>query len=1096
MTYDGKGNMLTRKDAVGTAVERLWRFTYNVTFNFPETIKIATVGTCGSPDKVVTNTYNPTTGDLSQQQIAGCNGATPLSPITTAYTYDSHGQVKTIDGPRSVVPNDLTTYDYFADNDADLSRRGRLMTVTNALGQPTNYSGYDLFGNVGSVTDANNVATTYLYDGRDRVTEARIHGTVPAEDVVTINQYDLAGNLDLVRLPKCVDAGAGCAFSLNYGYDNVNRLTVVQDAASNKTILVYDTEGNRTREEFQDSLAAVHGFTNFAFDSFNRLQYIYYSSIVPEAPGSMFSKFTYDGDGNRLTNRDPEGHVAVFTYDELDRLGTSSQTAGTALVTNYGYDRLDGITSVRSPNSTGPGSFETTYTNSDMGWRLTSSSPDSGTTSYGYDQAGNLISTLDAKSITVNRTYDALNRLLSTSYPTSSLNVTFSYDSAAVSFGIGRKTGVTDASGTTVLHYDRRGLPKIEVKTIGGVPYTTQYTFDKNGNRSQVLYPTADSLQRQGQADFTFDPTDRLASVTAKVNGATTTVASNIQYKPFGPRTRIEFANGLVDNRTYDSRYQVGAWTLGGLLSYTHFFNNDGNLVGRTDNLNAANNRIFGYDGAHRLTQASGPWGAGTACAGAVSYTYDKNGNRLCKSEGGAATNYTYTGGTNQLASSAGAEVASYSYDLNGNATGDGTHTYQYNDSDRLATVDTGATATYTYDANRHRVVRLAAGATTYYFYDPEGNLLTEVNLDDASGKDYLYGGDTPVARVDWSLEQPVDDALRCASSAPNVHLDWTLFPAGSNTYPVRRKLFNDSSKKTFAGNIILSTVQDPTRTFDDPVLGDSNNYLYRVFRRAVVESLLFFHADHLNTPIAITGPGATFVWRAEFLPFGGIQNLPIATTTSNLRLPGQYEASETGLHDNLNRWYDRRTGRYSQIDPVDLAGYSPYAYALSDPVDLSDPLGLLPAGFSPDDTCLICTVYAEARGRSAPCQQAVASSIMNRLAKCRGFGQPTSVCDVVGANRAGIQFDGFNNLNYRSCSSCQRPGAVPELPPVIKAVESSFPLEPQADFYANNEPTAIRNLKKGLKLDPVPFPNCTTFAFFKVRRDPFVRPHNPGYCR
>jgi RHS repeat-associated protein len=942
MAYDGKGNMLTRKEAVGTGVERLWRFTYNPTFNLPETIKIATIGTCGSPDKVVTNTYNPTNGDLSQQQIAGCNGSLPFT-YTTGYTYDGHGQIKTVDGPRTDV-SDLTMYDYFADADADPNRRGRLMTVTNALAHQTTYAGYDLFGNVGSVTDANNVETSYLYDGRDRVTETKIHGAVPADDIVTINQYDLAGNLDFVRLPNCVETGVGCAFSIDYGYDNVNRLTEVQDAVGNKTIYTYDTEGNRTHEEFQDSLAVVHGFTNFAYDSFNRLQYVYFNSIVPEAPGSIFTKFTYDGNGNRLTDRDPEGHVTSFTYDDLDRLGTVTQTAGAeTLLTIYGYDRLDGVTSVRAPNSTGPGSFETTYQNSDMGWRLTATSPDTGTITYTYDPAGNLMSSLDANSVTVNLTYDALNRPLVTSYPDSSLNVTMSYDSLAVSFGIGHRTGMADASGASLYHYDRRELLRVEERLIGGTTYTTQYGFDKNGNRTQILYPTSDPLQRQGQADFTYDAADRVATITAKVNGSTTAVAGNILYKPFGPRTRIEFGNGLIDNRGYDPRYQIGSWTLGGLLSYTHTYNNDGNLTGRTDNLNGANSRTFGYDGAHRLTQAGGPWGSGTGCTGATTYTYDKNGNRLCKGEGASATNYVYAGGSNRLGSSSGAEVASYTYDLNGNSTGDGTHTYQYSDADRLATVDAGATATHTYDGEGHRGIKVAADATTYFFYDPEGALLTEVSLDEASGRDYLHCGDTPVARVDWSLEQAVDDALRISGAAPNVHLDWSLFPTASNTYIVRRKLFSDFSKKTFAGNSVLTSVQDPTQTYDDPVLGDANNYLYKVFRRALTESLNFYHADHLNTPIAITGAGATFVWRAEPLPFGGVESVPVSLVSNNLRFSGQYADPETLFHQNWRRDYNRRIGRYVEPDPIGLDGESPglYSYALNNPTNLTDITGL-----------------------------------------------------------------------------------------------------------------------------------------------------------
>src|SRR5262249_54572922 len=152
-----------------------------------------------------------------------------------------------------------------------------------------------------------------------------------------------------------------------------------------------------------------------------------------------------------------------------------------------------------------------------------------------------------------------------------------------------------------------------------------------------------------------------------------------------------------------DTRYQIGPWTLGSLLSYTHTYNNDGNLIARTDNLNAANNRTFGYDGAHRLTQASGPWGNGTACIGSVTYTYDKNGNTLCKGESSSATNYAFTVGTNRLATSSGAEVASYAYDSNGNTSSDGAHTYQFSDADRLATVDAGGTAAYKYDGDGRR---------------------------------------------------------------------------------------------------------------------------------------------------------------------------------------------------------------------------------------------------------------------------------------------------------------------------------------------------------------------------------------------------------
>lgn len=106
-------------------------------------------------------------------------------------------------------------------------------------------------------------------------------------------------------------------------------------------------------------------------------------------------------------------------------------------------------------------------------------------------------------------------------------------------------------------------------------------------------------------------------------------------------------------------------------------------------------------------------------------------------------------------------------------------------------------------------------------------------------------------------------------------------------------------------------------------------------------EKLYFVQSDHLGTPEILTDENQAIVWRAGQDPFGDSAPL-LEQVTFNVRFPGQYYDSETGLHYNWNRYYDPETGRYVTSDPIGLrGGLNTYGYVSGNPLVYSDPRGL-----------------------------------------------------------------------------------------------------------------------------------------------------------
>ncbi|MCA4825772.1 MAG: RHS repeat-associated core domain-containing protein, partial [Serratia rubidaea] len=122
----------------------------------------------------------------------------------------------------------------------------------------------------------------------------------------------------------------------------------------------------------------------------------------------------------------------------------------------------------------------------------------------------------------------------------------------------------------------------------------------------------------------------------------------------------------------------------------------------------------------------------------------------------------------------------------------------------------------------------------------------------------------------------------------------------------------------------------------------DSYEPLARVDHHGDSSEVYWYHSELNGLPERMTDAQGKVVWHGRFSAWGATDaESGTLATQQNLRYQGQYLDRETGLHYNLFRYYDPNCGRFTQSDPIGLAGgENTYAYT-PDPISWVDPLGL-----------------------------------------------------------------------------------------------------------------------------------------------------------
>ena len=620
------------------------------------------------------------------------------------YTYNSFGQVLSVDGPRSDV-DDIVSFSYHDCISGGVC--GRLNTVSNALGHVTSYTDYNLHGLPTRVEDKNGVVTELRYDSRQRLVSSTVAGRESRYS------YLLNGLLDRMTLPD--------GSFIDHEYDDAERLVAVVDSGGNRIEWELDSAGNRVEERFRDSAGVVGRQMGRAYDELSQLREIIWAHGGVEL-------FVHNSFGKLASRTDPMARETTYHYDNFNRLYRTQDALGGQ--TSFAYDIQDNLVSVYDAEG-----IETAYQYNAFGDLLRLTSADTGESTYSaYDKAGNLLTSTDARGVTVTRRYDALNRPIKVIYPDATENTTYTYDLGVN--GIGRLSGITDASGTTSYSYDSRGNITRVVQNIDGQSYTQSYTYNDADRVINMIYPSGRIVS------YDYDLAGQVERVNSSGDDGVQTLADKVIHLPFGPVASLTLGNGIERLRTYDLDYRVEQLTDGDVFSRGLAYSSVNNISAITDSFDIDQHQLFAYDDLDRLELAIGQYGE-------HSYGYDAIGNRLSYSLNGQTESYQYGDDSHRLESVAG---RSYLYDASGNTLDDGVSGFVYNNRNRLrsATVG-GVTANYQHNALGQRVIKDIDQVLTQFVYDLEGRLIAEASGGEIA-VEYAYLAGEPM--VMWAQRQ------------------------------------------------------------------------------------------------------------------------------------------------------------------------------------------------------------------------------------------------------------------------------------------------------------------------------------------------------
>ena len=303
----------------------------------------------------------------------------------------------------------------------------------------------------------------------------------------------------------------------------------------------------------------------------------------------------------------------------------------------------------------------------------------------------------------------------------------------------------------TVYYYDIKGrvIKTIENNLMGSYNKTvTTYTFTDQPATVTLTHTANGKLTQTEVYTYTYDHSDRISSVTHKLNSNAAVTLASYTYDNKGRMATKKLHGSSTNQLTY--AYNIRNWLTGinsNKFTQSLTYNNgsigfNGNITAMSWTANGSSHSYsFTYDGVNRMLNAT----HGTGAYNEKVTSYDKNGNiiELQRYNTSLVDNLTYTYNGNQLTIvedatgnatgfTNGASTSNeYVYDYNGNLTKDlnkGITNISYNalSLPQVVTFSNGNTITYLYtaDGRKLRTVHVLNGTATTTDYC--GNVIYE----------------------------------------------------------------------------------------------------------------------------------------------------------------------------------------------------------------------------------------------------------------------------------------------------------------------------------------------------------------------------------